>query len=99
VIGANDAALERRLEVFHAVRVDFNAHIFAFAMPNDLMEVESLFSFRHRLDAHPRKQADISGYGFVNEAVQGLALRVLNHAADHVTLAGDRAVSPLRLEG
>jgi hypothetical protein len=90
VIGAHDATLEQRPKVFHAVRVDLTAHVFAFAMPDNLMRVQfAQFAISRMLVGC--EQTDVGRYGLVNEAIQGLAFRILDHAANHVALPRDSA--------
>jgi hypothetical protein len=90
VVSAHDAALKQAPKVLNAVRVDFAAHVFAFAMPDDLMGVELAELAIGRMLVG-REQADVGRYGLVNEAVQSLALSVLDHAADHIALPRDSA--------
>jgi hypothetical protein len=90
VVRAEHSALEQRPERFDAVRMDLAAHVLAIAVLDDFMRhrpfqvaIASVFISRDQLN--------LVADGIAHKTGQRLRIRVLDHLADHVTLAGDRA--------
>src|SRR5208283_5091530 len=93
VIRADHAALQQRPERFHVVRVDGAAHVLAALVADGLMR-QALPAFKVLIAGMfiGRDQRDFFFvHYFVNEPVQSRHIRVLDHLADYVALAGDRA--------
>jgi hypothetical protein len=90
VIGAEHSALEQRPEGFDAVRMDFAAHVFTIAVLDDFMRHRP-FQVAITRVLISRDQLHLVADSVTHEAGQRLRVGVLDHLADHIALAGDRA--------
>jgi hypothetical protein len=90
VIGADDSTLQERPERFDILSVHVAAHVLASA-------VRDHFVRHFLLDVSitgvliRRDQINFIAHRFADESSQGFSVRVLDHLADHVALARDRA--------
>ena len=91
VVGADDSALQQRPESLNRVRVNDAAHILIFAVTDEIVRATAV---RHRVVTAMligNYQLDAAGDGFVHESHHSVAIRLFNHFADDVALAGNRA--------
>src|ERR1035437_5149250 len=92
VVGADDSALEQRPERFHRVCVDESAHVFAPAMIHGF--VRKFLPSCEVLIAGvliSRDQFNLAADRFGHKPMESRHIGALNHLADQITLARDRA--------
>src|SRR5215469_1131999 len=90
LVGAHHATLQERPEILAAIGMHFTAHVFAFAVLDDLMR-EKFAKLAVSRMLVCRQQAYVGRYGLMNETVQRLATGILDHLADDVSFARDSA--------
>src|SRR5208337_3524762 len=90
VIGADYSALAQRPETINVRRMDVPAHIFAGAMPDELVRIRR-GQILVAVSLIGRDQINFVADHLAHEAIQSRFISVLDHLANHVALAGNRA--------
>jgi hypothetical protein len=90
VIGADNAALQDAPEALNRVGMDRAHNVVTAALANDLVRIGAAQEAITGMFVG-REQADLVRYGFMNESVQSLGVRRVDHPQHHVALAADSA--------
>ncbi len=91
VVRPDDSALEQRPERIDALCVDFAAHIFLCAMIDGSMPETHASQIAVVVTVIGRDQGDFVGNSFTNKFVVSIPVSLLDHFANHIALARDRA--------
>lgn len=91
VIGSDDSALKQTPKIVNVRRVNRSANVLMAAVINRLMPIAHLIQRSVASRVVRSYQFNIVAHGLTNKISQRLRGGVLDHFADHVSLAGDRA--------